>query len=79
MEESVRVDPTLWIHRRLRADSLGNVGTVPQSYLYPTDDNLDSLLELKPNLRTVKGACLKPEHVTSPNKGDVDRKFNLDG
>ncbi|MDR7418966.1 MAG: proline dehydrogenase family protein [Armatimonadota bacterium] len=75
MEESSRVDATLRIYRRLRADGLDNVGTVLQSYLYRTGDDLTALLPLRPNLRLVKGAYLEPPTVAYPRKADVDRSF----
>ena len=75
MEESELVDPTLRVYRRLRADGHDNVGTVLQSYLYRTDDDLAGLLPLKPNLRLVKGAYLEPESVAYPDKADVDRSY----
>ncbi len=75
MEESARVDATLRIYRRLRADGHANVGTVLQSYLYRTDDDLAALLPLRPNLRLVKGAYLEPSEVAYPAKADVDRAY----
>ena len=75
MEESDRVDPTIRIFKRLRAEGLENVGTVFQSYLYRTDLDIENLLEIKPNLRVVKGAYLEPESVAYPDKADVDRKM----
>jgi proline dehydrogenase len=75
MEESAWVDATLRIYRRLRADGLENVGTVLQSYLYRTEEDLSGLLPLQPNLRLVKGAYLEPPSVTYPRKADVDRNF----
>ena len=75
MEESARVDPTLRIYRRLRADGHDNVGTVLQSYLYRTEDDLLSLLPLRPNLRLVKGAYLEPPRVAFPKMADVDRNY----
>src|SRR5262249_41026603 len=53
MEESVRVDATLRIYRRLRESGRDNVGTVLQSYLYRTETDLEGLLDLAPNLRLV--------------------------
>jgi len=73
MEESTRVDATLRIYKRLRAEGHDNVGTVLQSYLYRTPDDLTDLLPLKPNLRLVKGAYLEPEAIAYPDKADVDR------
>jgi proline dehydrogenase len=75
MEESARVDPTLRTYRRLRAAGHDNVGTVLQSYLYRTNDDLTGLLPLKPNLRLVKGAYLEPPAVAYPKKSDVDRSY----
>ena len=80
MEESHFVDATLRIYRRLRAEELReagheNTGTVLQSYLYRTDDDLASLLDLRPNLRFVKGAYLEPPEAAYPDKADVDAAF----
>jgi proline dehydrogenase len=75
MEYSALVDPTLRIYRRLRESGLDNVGTVLQSYLYRTHDDLESLLPLAPNLRLVKGAYLEPESVAYPKKEDVDASY----
>ena len=72
MEESSRVDATLAIYRRLREAGFDNVGTVLQSYLYRTGQDLDALLPLLPNLRLVKGAYLEPADIAYPNKADVD-------
>jgi proline dehydrogenase len=75
MEESARVDVTLRIYKRLRADGHDNTGTVLQSYLYRTPADLEDLLPLKPNLRLVKGAYLEPESIAYPNKADVDSEY----
>jgi proline dehydrogenase len=75
MEESAFVDTTLRVFRSLREDGHANVGTVLQSYLYRTPDDLESLLDLKPNLRFVKGAYLEPPTVAYPDKSDVDSAY----
>jgi proline dehydrogenase len=75
MEESARVEPTLRIYRHLREAGHDNVGTVLQSALYRTADDLEALLPLAPNLRLVKGAYLEPESVAYPRKADVDRNY----
>jgi len=75
MEESARVDATLDIYRRLRAEGLDNVGTVLQSYLYRSEKDLAALLSLRPNLRIVKGAYLEAPTVAYPQKADVDRNY----
>jgi len=75
MEDSPKVEATLRIYRRLRAEGFGNVGAVLQSYLYRTEADLSQLLPLRPNLRLVKGAYLEPPDVAFPRKADVDRNF----
>jgi proline dehydrogenase len=75
MEYSAVVDATLDIYRRLREAGLDNVGTVLQSYLFRTEDDLEALLPLQPNLRFVKGAYLEPPEVAYPQKSDVDSAY----
>src|SRR5580765_8370869 len=75
MEESKWVDATLRIYRRLREAGHDNVGTVLQAYLYRTENDLESLLNLKPNLRLVKGAYLEPAEIAYPLKQDVDAAY----
>ena len=75
MEQSQFVAATLRIYRRLREAGCDNVGTVLQAYLYRTSDDLESLLELAPNLRLVKGAYLEPESIAFPHKADVDAVY----
>ncbi len=75
MEESSYVDATLRTYRRLRESGRDNVGTVLQSYLFRTEQDLASLLDLQPNLRLVKGAYLEPPDVAYPRKADVDDAY----
>jgi proline dehydrogenase len=75
MEQSTYVDATLRIYRRLREDGFDNVGTVLQAYLFRTEQDLESLLPLQPNLRLVKGAYLEPPEIAYPKKTDVDAAY----
>ena len=75
MEQSDYVDATLRIYERLRDAGQDGVGTVLQSYLYRTNDDLERLLPRAPNLRIVKGAYLEPASIAFPEKKDVDRNF----
>ena len=75
MEQSELVEPTLRVYERLREAGHGGVGTVLQSYLYRTPDDLERLLPLEPNLRIVKGAYLEPASVAYPDKRDVDAAY----
>jgi proline dehydrogenase len=75
MEQSEFVEPTLRLYERLRHAGHENVGTVLQSYLYRTPNDLDRLLTLAPNLRIVKGAYLEPAELAYPDKADVDAAY----
>lgn len=75
MEQSEHVDATLRIFERLRTAGCTGVGTVLQSYLYRTPDDLERLLPLAPNLRIVKGAYLEPAALAYPEKHDVDAAY----
>ena len=75
MEESRYVDPTLEVYRRLRSDGTTNVGIVLQAYLYRSEADLESLLELEPNVRVCKGAYLEPAEIAYPEKQDVDAAY----
>ena len=75
MEESGHVEATLRIYRALRESGHENVGTVLQSYLFRSEDDLAALLPLAPNLRLVKGAYLEPPEVAYPRKSDVDAAY----
>jgi proline dehydrogenase len=75
MEQSEYVEVTLRIYERLRDAGHDAVGTVLQSYLYRTADDLERLLPRSPNLRIVKGAYLEPESIAYPDKADVDRNY----
>lgn len=76
MEDHPRVDITLAQFRTLVGEfGHDTVGTVLQSYLYRSEADRDSLDDLKPNLRIVKGAYLEPATVAMPNKADVDAAY----
>ncbi|MFO7573402.1 MAG: proline dehydrogenase family protein [Gaiellaceae bacterium] len=75
MEQSEHVDATLRVYERLRARGLTSVGTVLQSYLYRTPDDLERLLPLEPNLRIVKGAYLEPTSIAHADKREVDTAY----
>ena len=75
MEQSDYVEVTLRIYERLRDAGHDAVGTVLQSYLYRTPDDLERLLPRSPNLRIVKGAYLEPAAIAYPEKADVDRAY----
>jgi proline dehydrogenase len=54
-----------------------NSGTVLQSYLYRTPQDLERLIALGARIRLVKGAYAEPKEVAYPDKRSVDRQFKI--
>ncbi|GHO43692.1 proline dehydrogenase family protein [Ktedonospora formicarum] len=51
------------------------VGTVIQSYLYRSKDDIEELIKQNVRVRIVKGAYKEPPSVAFPNKKDVDDSY----
>jgi proline dehydrogenase len=75
MESTAYTERTVSLVERLWADGFRNVGTVLQSYLRRTPDDLDRMLALGARVRLVKGAYKEPEELAFPDKADTDRAF----
>lgn len=75
MEASEFTERTIALVESLWADGYRNVGTVLQSALYRTPDDLRRMLELGSRVRLVKGAYREPPNVAFPDKSDVDRRY----
>ena len=54
-----------------------NVGTVIQSYLYRSPDDVAQLIEQGVRMRLVKGAYLEDQTLAFPHKADVDAQYVL--
>lgn len=74
MEQSPYVDATLVIYRRAR-QARPNVGVCVQAYLYRTERDIESLIEIGASVRLVKGAYSEPAEIAFPLKKDVDRNY----
>ena len=75
MESSQYTERTVALVEALWADGFHNVGTVLQSYMHRTPDDLERMLALGSRVRLVKGAYKEPEAVAYQDKADVDRMF----
>jgi proline dehydrogenase len=64
------LDLVLDVHKKF-----DNVGTVIQSYLYRSEQDLKLLLQNRIRIRLVKGAYLEPESVAFRKKKDTDSNF----
>ena len=74
MEGSAYTQRTLDIVRAAHTE-FRHVGTVLQSYLRRTDDDLALLNAEKISVRLVKGAYAEPAEVAYPDKADVDAAY----
>jgi len=75
MESSAYTERTVALVEQLWADGYRNVGTVLQSMLRRTSDDLERMLALGARVRLVKGAYQEPESVAFPDKADTDRMY----
>lgn len=74
MEDSSYVDRTLALYRHVKSRH-EPIGIAIQAYLRRTPQDIESLMDVKPMIRLVKGAYLEPPHVAWPAKRDVDLQF----
>jgi len=75
MESSEYTEPTMRLMESLWEDGYRNVGTVLQSMMRRTPDDVERLVALGSRVRLVKGAYKEPSSVAYPDKADVDRMF----
>jgi proline dehydrogenase len=78
MEDSSYVDGTLSLYRELKS-KYAPIGIAIQAYLRRTPQDIESLLDVNPMIRLVKGAYLEPPHVAFPSKRDVDLQYASQG
>lgn len=74
MESSAVTDVTLDLVNTLYSRT-PNVGTVIQSYLYRSPEDLRKLAEQRANVRIVKGAYMEPATVAYPDKAQTDEAY----
>ncbi len=78
MESSAYTARTVEIVDRVFRE-LPNTGTVLQSYLRRTDEDVERMIALGARVRLVKGAYLEPETVAFTAKSKVDEQFVAQG
>jgi proline dehydrogenase len=75
MESSAYTEATVAMVERLWGEGFRNTGTVLQSMLRRTPEDLDRLLALGSRIRLVKGAYKEPESAAYQDKAEVDRMY----
>ena len=74
MESSEYTDRTVAMIDKVRKD-FPNTGTVLQSYLYRTDEDIERMIEWQTRVRIVKGAYLEPAEVAIQDKAKLDEAY----
>ncbi|MDO9085684.1 MAG: proline dehydrogenase family protein [Anaerolineaceae bacterium] len=75
MEDSLLTESTLNLVAWAKSIYSG-VGTVIQSYLYRSENDVENLVNLCIPIRMVKGAYKEPSQIAFPKKSDVDLNFD---
>ena len=75
MEDSSTTDETLRLYRELREEGLDNVGVVLQARLRRTLDDVESLADLKPNVRMCKGIYVEPPELAFQEFDEVRANY----
>jgi proline dehydrogenase len=75
MEGSKYTQVTIELTKQMFAEYPGAVGTVIQSYLYRSGEDIDELNKLGVRVRLVKGAYLEPTSVAYQQKAEVDGNY----
>jgi proline dehydrogenase len=76
MEGSAYTDRTLRLYRTMRDEyGFDNVGTVLQTMLRRSADDMRALMAEGARIRLCKGAYLEPPEIAYPDKADVDAAF----
>ncbi|NWJ45647.1 MAG: proline dehydrogenase family protein [Chloroflexi bacterium] len=75
MESSEYTERTIDIFKELWQSGFRNTGTVLQSYMYRTEDDVHTMIELKARVRLCKGAYLEPPTVAYAEKSDTDSNY----
>lgn len=74
MEGSPYTERTVQTTQRMR-EQCEQVGTVIQSYLYRSKQDIEQLVEQGVRIRLVKGAYKEPAAIAFQDKSDVDRNY----
>ena len=76
MEDHTTTDKTIEIFLRLKKEFDGHVGTVIQSYMRRTMDDINHLIEHKANLRLCKGIYNEPREVAYKDMFSINDNYN---
>jgi len=76
IEDSSYVDKTISFYKKIK-ESYDSISLCLQAYLYRTMNDLESLIDIKPCIRLVKGAYKEPSSVAFSKMSQVNQNFML--
>ncbi|MGA2298734.1 MAG: proline dehydrogenase family protein, partial [FCB group bacterium] len=75
MENSPFTTKTINLYRRFRSEGLTNLGVVIQAYMRRSEDDIKSLLDLKPSIRLCKGIYKEAPEIAFQGKDEVRNNY----
>jgi proline dehydrogenase len=75
MENSPYTSITLDFYRRLRAEGFENIGIVLQAYMRRSEDDIRSLLPLKPSVRLCKGIYIESPEIAFKQPDEIRTNY----
>ncbi len=76
MENAPYTTMTLDLFKKLRAEGFQNTGIVIQSYMFRSEDDIRSVMHLKPTIRLCKGIYKESPQIAYQTKDDVRNNYN---
>ncbi|MFM6955580.1 MAG: proline dehydrogenase family protein [Ignavibacteria bacterium] len=75
MENSPYTTQTIDMYKKLRHEGFDNCGIVIQAYLYRSESDILSLLDLDPNIRLCKGIYRESPEIAYTNPDDIRNNY----
>jgi len=71
MEDSSTTSEALELYRRLHSEGFENVGVVIQANMRRSEEDVQRLISMRPNIRLCKGAYIEPDAIAFKGKEEI--------
>ena len=75
MEDSSLTGATLDLYQKLRGEGFENAGVVIQAYLRRSEEDVRNLIQIRANVRVVKGIYNEPEALAFMDREEIRRNY----
>lgn len=75
MEDSSTTSATIALYRRLRSDGFENSGIVIQANMRRSEEDIEGLVSIRPNIRLCKGAYVEPESIAFTDREEIRSNY----